>query len=106
MISHRACPLQAMEDEEIREEALIPLASVNDPEVAVLLVEALNDSSEDVRATSLEIAEERGDDIGLSVMKEAIFSEYDDVKYPIFTKKIDYLAPIIAREASTYDVFA
>lgn len=25
---------------------------------------------------------------------------------PIFTKKIDHLAPIIAREASTYDVFA
>ncbi|MBN1328540.1 MAG: hypothetical protein JXA54_03610 [Candidatus Heimdallarchaeota archaeon] len=25
---------------------------------------------------------------------------------PIFTKKIEYLAPIIAREASTYDVFA
>ncbi len=71
----------AHEEPQIREEAVRDLADINHPGITRLLIQALGDTSRDVRTAALEVAVERQDDVRYDVMEEGISSAHDDIKH-------------------------
>lgn len=82
---------RALEDrnEQIREAALGALAFVNGREADKLLIQALSDSSEDVRMAAREVAGEKGKRTRLDVLRAGIGSSYEDVKEYVVSTLID-----------------
>jgi type IV secretory pathway VirB10-like protein len=71
------------EEPQIREEAVKELTDVNGPEIVHLLIQALGDTSMEVRQTAVEVAAERDDSVKYDVMEEGISSPHNDVKYNV-----------------------
>lgn len=67
-------------DERVREAAVRVLFFVHTPEADKMLIQALNDTNEDVRRTALEAASEQDDKVRWDVLQSAITSPYPDVK--------------------------
>lgn len=65
------------------------LSGIEDPMVGDLLGRALNDTSETVRSTALDMLEERPDSEQLPVLQKGLTSPYEDVKTQV-VQKLEY----------------
>jgi HEAT repeat protein len=80
-------------DPQVRKSAVEACTPITDPAVKNVLLEAIADSSGDVRTASLQLADQKEPIVRMDVLKAGITSQYEDVKESVVTSLIDVSSP-------------